>query len=152
MITEKHYKIAAKNGISRRALTTRVNSHKWDVKRAITQPMVTKAHLEKAKEIGITDAALHYRIRKGIPIEEACSVKRIKTIKTHDWDREIYALYKDDELIADGTVYEIAKKIFVSVRTVKYYQCNAAKARNKSGKRLELVYLGRDDEDEGDEW
>jgi len=109
VITDKEYEIAAGNGISRQVVSNRVYSHKWDIERAITQPMET-------------------RIR--------------------DWEREIYALYKDDELVADGTIFEIAEQLSVTVKTVKFYQYGAAKARNKSGKRRELVYLGMDDDEE----
>lgn len=34
----------------------------------------------------------------------------------------IYALYKGEQMLSTGTIYEIAKDVGVEVRTIKYYE------------------------------
>lgn len=41
----------------------------------------------------------------------------------------IFALYKGEEMLSTGTVYEIAKDLGVEVRTIKYYGTNAYKRK-----------------------
>lgn len=41
----------------------------------------------------------------------------------------IFALYKGEEMLSTGTVYEIAKDLGVEVRTIKYYGINAYKRK-----------------------
>lgn len=56
----------------------------------------------------------------------------------------VYALYKGEELLAIGTVFEIAVKMKVQVDTILYYKTNAYKRklekRNKDKCRI-LVKL-----------
>lgn len=102
----------------------------------------TKEQLKIAKELGICKKTLYQRVKKGIPPDQACS---IKNQKKHDWNKEIYALYKADESIADGTIYEIAAKTGKSVQLVKFYTSNAYKKR-ASENALVMEYLGNEDE------
>jgi DNA-binding NarL/FixJ family response regulator len=56
--------------------------------------------------------------------------------------RKIYALYKGETLLADGTVNEIAEKMGVKISTVRYYKTNAYQRRSKHiDKRRVLVCL-----------
>ena len=62
-----------------------------------------------------------------------------------DWDNLIYALYKGEQLLADGTIYEISKKVSKSVRYIKWmtyphYEKRLKKSRN----RLQMVLLDDD--------
>lgn len=41
----------------------------------------------------------------------------------------IYALYKNEEILAIGTVYEIAEKMNVKLDTILYYKTNAYKRK-----------------------
>ena len=41
----------------------------------------------------------------------------------------IYALYKGEQILSTGTIYEIAKDLGVEVRTIKYYGTNAYKRK-----------------------
>ncbi|MGU8449425.1 hypothetical protein V1657_11660 [Clostridium perfringens] len=41
----------------------------------------------------------------------------------------MYALYKGEELISMGTIFQIAQDLNVQVRTVKYYGSNAYKRK-----------------------
>ena len=41
----------------------------------------------------------------------------------------IYALYKGEQMLSTGTIYEIAKELNVKVRTIKYYGTNAYKRK-----------------------
>ena len=141
IVTERQLKAAERRGISKRAFFTRL-SKGWDVKRALSEPAITREIEEKAKAIGITPRTIYNRLKRGFTLEEALSSKTVKRKTKHDWDKEIYAMYKGEELLADGTVYEIAEKLFIEVESVKHYYGEATKRRNKSGERLELIYLG----------
>lgn len=52
----------------------------------------------------------------------------------------IYALYKGEEILAIGTVFEISKKMGVQIDTILYYKTNAYKRkiekRNKNTHRI----------------
>lgn len=53
-----------------------------------------------------------------------------------------YALYKGDEILAIGTIEEIAKKMKVGYRTIKFYTTKTWKKRSKgSFKRRTMVEL-----------
>lgn len=55
---------------------------------------------------------------------------------------KIYALYKGDQLIADGTLLQIAYKTGVKLRTIKFYKTPTYLKRRKNGKNYrELVEL-----------
>lgn len=50
---------------------------------------------------------------------------------------KIYALYKGEELLSTGTIYEIAKEMNVEVRTIRFYSTPTYKKRvleRKKGK------------------
>ena len=56
-----------------------------------------------------------------------------------------YALYKGDEFIELGTVYEIAKKLKVNPKTIQYYNTPTYKKKVKDDtNRRVLVRLGSD--------
>jgi hypothetical protein len=51
-----------------------------------------------------------------------------------------YALYKGDEYICDGNVYDIAKKTGLAEQTIRHYGSKAYKRRvSEEGKRLVLI-------------
>jgi hypothetical protein len=55
---------------------------------------------------------------------------------------KMYALYKDEGLIAMGTLLQIAYKTGVKLRTIQFYKTPAYKKRCKNSKnRRELVKL-----------
>lgn len=55
---------------------------------------------------------------------------------------KIYALYKGEKLIADGTLLQIAHKTGVKLRTIQFYKTPTYKRRRKNGKNYrELVEL-----------
>ena len=55
---------------------------------------------------------------------------------------KIYALYKGEELLADGTIIQIAYKMGVKPRTIRYYKTPSYLRKFKNGKkRRELVEL-----------
>ena len=56
---------------------------------------------------------------------------------------KIYALYKGETLLADGTTKEIAEKMGITVRSVLYYRTPAYQRRAKTVRnRRMLVLLG----------
>lgn len=163
-ITREHYAIAEKNGIAGATLRKRVRELKWDINVAIVaklippkerglrtqKPIFTQEQLKQAAKLGINKDTLYRRVRAGVPPDIACSTQHLSK-KRHDWDNEIYALYRGDEFIATGTVYEIAAATKKSVRLIKFYTYNSVKERS-SENALKMFYLDRDDEDEdGDE-
>jgi len=57
--------------------------------------------------------------------------------------KKIYALYKGETLIADGTKQEIAEQMGVKLRTINFYMTPTYKKRGKGdkGNRRRIVYL-----------
>lgn len=57
----------------------------------------------------------------------------------------IYALYKGDEFIVDGTIKEIAKELNVKPSTIEFYKTPTYKKRGakdlKKRNRLELILM-----------
>lgn len=60
--------------------------------------------------------------------------------------RKIYALYKGDNYITDGTKKELADYLGVKIRTISFYMSPtyANRGRGKKGNRKRVVYLGRE--------
>lgn len=55
---------------------------------------------------------------------------------------KIYALYKGEELLAEGTIIQIAYKMNVKIRTIQFYKTPTYKKRCKNSfNRKELVEL-----------
>ena len=55
---------------------------------------------------------------------------------------KIYALYKGDKLLADGTLLQIAHKMGVKLKTIKFYKTPTYLKRRKNSKNFrELVEL-----------
>lgn len=55
---------------------------------------------------------------------------------------KIYALYKGEKLLADGTLLQIAHKMGVKLRTIKFYKTPTYKKRRANGKNFrELVEI-----------
>lgn len=59
-------------------------------------------------------------------------------------NRQIYAVYRNDENLADGTAEELAKKLGVTVRTIRKLASPSHHQGNK-GHRLVVVRLGREE-------
>lgn len=47
---------------------------------------------------------------------------------------KMYALYRGEELLASGTMYQIAKAVGVKFETIKYYSSPAYRRRTESRK------------------
>lgn len=58
--------------------------------------------------------------------------------------RQIYAAYRHDENVADGTVEELAKKLGVKPKTVRKWATPSYQKRNR-GKRLIIVKLDKEE-------
>lgn len=58
--------------------------------------------------------------------------------------KKIYALYKGDNYITDGTKEELAKYLNVKVRTIEFYlsPTYAKRGRGINGNRKKVIYLG----------
>lgn len=56
-----------------------------------------------------------------------------------------YALYKGDEIIAIGTLKELAKLLNVSPRTIHFYSTPTYRNRNKGGNSYIVIRI--DDEE-----
>ena len=48
---------------------------------------------------------------------------------------KVYALYKGENLIDTGTIYQLAKRQNVQIKTISFYQTHTYQKRNR-GKRL----------------
>ena len=58
--------------------------------------------------------------------------------------RQIYAVYKGEENLADGTAEELSKKFGVKVDTLRFWASPASHKRNK-GQRLIVIKLGKEE-------
>ena len=59
-------------------------------------------------------------------------------------NRMIYALYKGDTNIADGTAFELAKQLGVQAKTIRYMATKAHRKRVKSsGDAMFAIKIGR---------
>ena len=59
--------------------------------------------------------------------------------------KQEYALYKGDEFIDLGTIEEIAKRLKVAPKTVRYFSTPAYKRKGKNDKnRKVLIKIGSD--------
>ncbi|KEF40139.1 hypothetical protein M670_00155 [Schinkia azotoformans MEV2011] len=66
-------------------------------------------------------------------------------VKKIPWHKRIYALYKGDEYVTDGTIREISKETNKSIYFLKYMTYPSYEKRFGNGpKRLRMVLL--DDE------
>ncbi len=80
VITEEQYKIAEKNGISKKNVNNRVFGlvEPWSVERAITEPVKSRKgkyaeHLKTAHSNGISTEAFHSRRRMGWSLKDAAT-------------------------------------------------------------------------------
>lgn len=57
--------------------------------------------------------------------------------------KKIYALYKGETNICDGTIEEIAKRVG-KTRNILYCYKSPSKVKKNKGNRYELVYIGEE--------
>lgn len=107
----------------------------------------TSADYAAAEANGIRQITLRHRLGRGWNIEKAINEPLVT------WEpkrHKVHALYKGEELLADGTIEEIAEKLNVQPETVLFYGTNVYKRRLTGRKNpencRELVCLD-DDED-----
>lgn len=56
--------------------------------------------------------------------------------------KKVYALYKGETNLCDGTIKEIAEKMNLSLETIRFYKSNThKKRRNESDNFLELIVI-----------
>lgn len=110
------------------------------------QDVLTEAEIETAAKNGISKSALWKRLTLNWDKLMAITKKpaiRGKSATKHRWETEEYAVYKGDDFVTIGTVYEIAKELGVSVQTAKFYTYPAYKKRNKKNRIiLDLIEEG----------
>ncbi|OOR95810.1 hypothetical protein B0186_11200 [Canicola haemoglobinophilus] len=58
--------------------------------------------------------------------------------------RQIYAAYRGDENVADGTAEELASKLGVKLKTIRKWATPSYHKRNK-GQRLIIVKIGKEE-------
>jgi hypothetical protein len=62
-------------------------------------------------------------------------------------NEKIFALYKGEKLLADGTLKEIATRMGIKVESVRFYKTPTYQRRVRGENRRTLVWLGDDDND-----
>ena len=108
---------------------------------------ITDSDVKQAEKNGIDYAVLYNCIRRGWKVEDAMVAPVRRKIK----DQRIYALYKGEEILADGTIDEIAEKMSLSYKVIGHYKTptyahRIARRKNANNCRV-LVCLDDDDED-----
>ena len=58
--------------------------------------------------------------------------------------RQIYAVYRGEENLGDGTAEELAKKLNVSEKTI-YSSATVARCKRDKGKRLVVIKLDKEE-------
>jgi len=58
---------------------------------------------------------------------------------------KVYALYKGEDIVADGTIYDIAEQTGISTKTLYFYRTPSWKKRT-TGNAKRLVYIGKNTE------
>jgi len=112
---------------------------------------ITNEQIEIAEKNGICLDTLKKRIYSRWDIQKAITKPTQRTAYRGSWDKKIFALYKGDNLIADGTVFEIAEK---TGKTVKAIQGLTYPSYMKKVKALEwkdcqvMEYLGEEGEED----
>lgn len=106
----------------------------------------TTEEYKQAKQNGISGDSLYRRMKRGWDIDRAMTEQPRKYRKPHT-GREL-ALYKGEELLAMGTLDQVAKELGVSELTILFYATPAYK-RRLSGRKVksarELVWLDEED-------
>ncbi|WP_122983454.1 MULTISPECIES: hypothetical protein [Rodentibacter] len=59
--------------------------------------------------------------------------------------RQIYAVYRGEENLGDGTADELAEKLGVKPKTIQSMSTPRWARRNKSGKRLIVIKLDKEE-------
>ena len=96
-ITPEQYDKAAKNGINKKRLETRVRSLGWDIDRAMTEELnkgrrfLPKELIDKAEKNGINRRLLYNRVRKGMYEKEAATMPKKERIKNGSEARRVYS-------------------------------------------------------------
>lgn len=63
--------------------------------------------------------------------------------------RQIYAVYRGEQNLGDGTAEQLAKQLNIKVSTVRLLASPASNRRNKTGNRLSIIKLGKEMLEEG---
>lgn len=58
--------------------------------------------------------------------------------------RQIYAVYRGEDNLGDGTADELAQKLNLHPNTIRKLASPVALAKNKTGKRLIVIKLGKE--------
>lgn len=116
-LTEEHYVIAEKNGISRANVKQRVESYGYDIQKAITKPLRTndvwRRNKETCEQNGISYSAFYKRIEMGWS-EERSSTEPIATGPTRQKERakelrkELSPYWEQAE--ANGISFQVFRK------------------------------------------
>ncbi|BFU64741.1 MULTISPECIES: hypothetical protein [Rodentibacter] len=59
--------------------------------------------------------------------------------------RQIYAVYRGEENLGDGTAEELAEKLGVQAKTIQSMSTPRFHRRNQSGKRLVVIKLDKEE-------
>ena len=108
----------------------------------------TEEEMIQAEKNGINRNVLRGRLKSNWDKERAIT-KRLKPARI-DWEDTIMALYKGEEFIMDGNVFEIAEQLGIAISTCKGYYHKSYKDRTK-GNALSLVVIGKYSEEEEEE-
>ena len=154
-LTKEQIETAKKNGISYVTLYQRIRNN-WDIEKAVSHPLnshrrLTNKQIETAKKNGISNRTVHLRLKRGWGVNDAIT-KPLQVSKYRDkWEKSIFALYHGDNLMADGTVYEIAEQTGKSVKRLQYmtYDCYNERAKKANWNNYQVMeYLGEEGEED----
>lgn len=64
----------------------------------------------------------------------------------------IYAVYKGEKYLCDGTAEECAKKLNLKRETIWFYATSARKKRDKTGRGTIAVVIGKEKDEIGEKY
>ena len=101
---------------------------------------------EISEDVGLTKARL-YQMRKEPKRIQPNGKNVVKhylvLVDEYDSNDQEFALYKGEDIVADGTLYEISEQTGMEIRDIKWYGYPSVKKRNLSTVLVKL------EEDEG---
>lgn len=131
---DKWKQVAIKNNIHPQTFYTRFRELGWSLEKSATTP-TKKTRSNKwvkiARENGVNYKTYYQRVYSGWSEEKAATIppkkRKQKTV--------IYAIYRGDEYICDGTKEECAEKLGVTPDTVYFYSSDVYKERIQKNNR-----------------
>ena len=149
---------AEKHGIDRNTFTLRINLG-WDKLTAATKPKRKRKHPDEfyeykkiAEKNGVSERTYYMRVNAGMGYQEAATKPvAFRSNRKKKVDKNIYAIYRNDEMIFDGYAEECAEFMKIKLTSFYWYLTPTGQKRQENrvnkDKVFYIVDLGEDDDE-----